>query len=51
MTNKKFSKNRKNEDIKSHHYIISFDPKDVTECGLTEKSAGALSGICPKKFP
>lgn len=42
MTNKKFNKNQKKEDIKSHHYIISFDPADTTECGLTGKQAQEL---------
>ena len=37
MTNRKFNKNQKKADIKSHHYIFSFDPKDVTECGFTGK--------------
>lgn len=36
--NKKFGKNRKKEDVKSHHYIISFDPKD-RELGLTMEQA------------
>lgn len=43
MTNKKFNKNQKREDIKSHHYIISFDPKDAVECGLTGQRAQELS--------
>ena len=42
MINKKFNKNKKKEDIKSHHYIISFDPADATECGLTGKRAQEL---------
>lgn len=32
ITNKKFHKNQNASDIKSHHYIISYDPTDVTEC-------------------
>lgn len=36
--NKRFDKNRKKQDIKSHHYIISFDPKD-RELGLTMEQA------------
>lgn len=35
LTNKQFHKNMKQSEIKSHHYIISFDPADATECGLT----------------
>ena len=42
MTTKKFNKNQKKKDIKSHHYIISFDPADATECGLTGKRAQEL---------
>ena len=41
-TNAHFKKNRKKEELKSHHYIISFDPADVTECGLTGEKAQAL---------
>ncbi len=35
LTNTKFHKNKKSSEIKSHHYIISFDPDDRSECGLT----------------
>ena len=35
LTNAHFHKNKKREDIKSHHYIISYDPADVTENGMT----------------
>lgn len=41
-TNQFFHKNQKRGDIKSHHYIISFDPADATECGLTGEKAQAL---------
>ena len=52
MTNKKFNKNQKKEDIKSHHYIISFDPADVTECGLTGERAQELClEFARKNFP
>ena len=34
-------KNREPRDIKSHHFILSFDPKDA-ECGLTLEKAQAL---------
>ena len=50
--NKKFHKNQKASDIKSHHYIISYDPADVTKCGLTGEKAQALSLALAKKiFP
>ena len=52
MTNKKFNKNQKREDIKSHHYIISFDPADATECELTGKRAQELClEFARKNFP
>ena len=52
MTNKKFNKNQKKEDIKSHHYIISFDPADATECGLTGNRAQELClEFARKNFP
>lgn len=34
LTNAHFHKNKKREDIKSHHYIISYDPADVTDITL-----------------
>ncbi len=43
LTNAHFHKNKKREDIKSHHYIISYDPADVTENGLTGENAQAIS--------
>ena len=39
--NKQFGKNRRKEDVKSHHYILSFDPKD-RELGLTMEQAQKL---------
>lgn len=33
--NLRFGKNQKREDVKSHHYIISFDPRDKEDAGLT----------------
>ena len=36
--NKQFGKNQRKEDVKSHHYILSFDPKD-RELGLTMEQA------------
>ena len=39
-------------EIKSHHYIISFDPKDKEECGLTGERAQQLGLTFAKKnFP
>ena len=33
--NLRYGKNQKREDVKSHHYIISFDPRDAADNGLT----------------
>ena len=30
-SNLRYGKNQKREDVKSHHYIISFDPRDGTD--------------------
>lgn len=40
--NLRYGKNQKREDVKSHHYIISFDPKDVPDHGLTVDLAQSL---------
>ena len=37
--NSYYHKNKNFNEIKSHHYIISFDPKDRDECGLTGERA------------
>ena len=51
-TNELFMKNQKREDIKTHHYIISFDPSDATECGLTGERAQELClAFAKKNFP
>lgn len=50
--NAHFRKNQKYDEIKSHHYIISFDPKDRDECGLTGERAQQLGlEYCKKNFP
>ena len=50
--NARFHKNQKYDEIKSHHYIISFDPKDRDECGLTGEQAQSLGlEYCKKNFP
>lgn len=52
ITNSKFHKNHTRSEIKSHHYIISFDPADKTECGLTGQRAQELCLALAKKiFP
>lgn len=51
-TNKRFKKNPKREDIKSHHYIISFDPEDAKENDLTgEKAQQLCLEYAQKNFP
>ena len=49
-TNAIFHKNQNQKDIKSHHYIISFDPKDTEECGLTGQRAHELSMELTRKI-
>ncbi len=50
--NARFHKNRAYNEIKSHHYIISFDPKDRDECGLAGERAQQLGlEYCKKNFP
>ena len=52
LANRKYNKNNPPEDIKSHQYIISFDPRDVTENGLTMEKAQALGlQFCKDNFP
>lgn len=41
-TNEHFQKNQRFNEIKSHHYIISFDPRDVEDHGLTGEIAQQL---------
>ena len=40
--NDQFHKNQNRGDVKSHHYIISFDPRDAMDCGLDGKRAQAI---------
>ena len=50
--NSYYHKNKSFNEIKSHHYIISFDPKDRDECGLTGERAQQLGLTFAKKnFP
>ena len=50
--NLRYEKNQKREDVKSHHYIISFDPRDGTDNGLTVDRAQELGGqFCKEHFP
>ncbi len=50
--NMKYGKNNQREDIKSHHYIISFDPRDVPDNGLTVDKAQEWGlAYCKEHFP
>ena len=51
-SNLKYGKNQKREDVKSHHYIISFDPRDAPDNGLTVDRAQQLGEqFCKEHFP
>ena len=50
--NLRYGKNQQREDVKSHHYIISFDPRDGPDNGLTVDRAQALGEkFCAEHFP
>ena len=50
--NLRFRKNDHKGDVKSHHYILSFDPRDATDNGLTVDRAQALGlQFCKDHFP
>ena len=49
--NLRYGKNQQREDVKSHHYIISFDPRDGPDNGLTVDRAQALGEqFCKEHF-
>ncbi len=51
-SNLQYGKNQKREDVKSHHYIISFDPRDAPDNGLTVDRAQELGEeFCKAHFP
>ena len=51
-TNAFFGQNQRYEDIKAHHYIISFDPNDRDENGHTPEKAQELGlELARKAFP
>ena len=52
LANRKYGKNTQHGDIKSHQYIISFDPRDAADNGLTMEKAQALGlKFCKDNFP
>ena len=52
LENRKYGKNTQHGDIKSHQYIISFDPRDAADNSLTMEKAQALGlKFCEENFP
>ena len=52
LANRKYGKNAQAGDVKTHHYIISFDPRDATDNGLTLEKAQFLGlQFCKENFP
>ena len=52
LANRRYGKNTQHGDIKSHQYIISFDPRDAADNGLTMEKAQALGlKFCEENFP
>ena len=50
--NAQYRKNQTFDEVKSHHYILSFDPKDTEESGLTGERAQQLGlEYAQKNFP
>ncbi len=50
--NLRFRKNDHKGDVKSHHYILSFDPRDAADNGLTMDQAQVLGlQFCRDHFP
>ena len=51
-TNAAFKKNKEMKEVKAHHYIVSFDPDDRDENGLTPEKAQELGmELARKAFP
>lgn len=52
LANRKYGKNAQAGDVKTHHYIISFDPRDAVDNGLTLEKAQAFGlQFCKENFP
>ncbi len=50
--NRRWGKNQNPDDVKTHQYILSFDPKDVEERGLTgEKVQSLAMEFAERNFP
>ena len=51
LANRKYGKNFSPDDVKTHQYIISFDPRDAADNGLTLEKAQALGlQFCKENF-
>ena len=50
QTNAAFHKNQGYNEIKSHHYILSFDPRDAEESGLTGEKAQSIGLEFAKRY-
>lgn len=51
-SNLHYGKNNQKADVKSHHYIISFDPRDAADNGLTVEQAQVMgTDFCRDNFP
>jgi hypothetical protein len=50
--NLKYGQNQKKGDVKSHHYILAFDPRDREEHGLTLEEVQKIGEqFCKEHFP
>ena len=50
--NQRYGKNNSKQEIKAHHYILSFDPRDREDNGLTVERAQKLGiDFCKEHFP
>lgn len=50
LLNKRYGKNQNRAEIKAHHYIISFDPRDRDDNGLTPARAQDLGLEFARKY-
>lgn len=50
LLNQQYHKNQRYDEIKCHHYIISHDPMDVTDHGLTGSKHKLLAWNMPKQI-
>ena len=48
--NRRFHKNLTKGEVKAHQYILSFDPKDISERGLTPQKAHAIAEAFAQRF-